>query len=134
MRIVIAGAAESTDIGKVPHMSALQLQADAARNAIADCGVNPADIDGIATAGHPPIDVAHYLGLQPNYVDGTRVGGCSFIAHVRHAAAAIQAGHCQIVLVTHGRPVVNPGDKIGLAVDPAMVHVFDQKTGARIAA
>ena len=36
-------------------------------------------------------------------MDGTRVGGCSFIAHVRHAAAAIQAGHCQIVLVTHGQ-------------------------------
>jgi len=46
----------------------------------------------------------------------------------------VQAGEAQIVLVTHGRPVVNPGDKIGLAVDPAMVHVFDQKTGARIAA
>src|SRR5438874_10253943 len=46
----------------------------------------------------------------------------------------VQAGEAQIVLVTHGRPVVNPGDKIGLAVDPAMGHVFDQKTGARIAA
>jgi multiple sugar transport system ATP-binding protein len=46
----------------------------------------------------------------------------------------VQAGEAQIVLVTHGRPVVNPGDKVGLAVDPAMVHVFDQKTGARIAA
>ena len=102
-RIVIVGAAESTEIGKVPHMSALQLQVDAARNAIADCGVDPADIDGIATAGHPPIDVAHYLGITPNYVDGTRVGGCSFIAHVRHAAAAIQAGHCNVVLVTHGQ-------------------------------
>jgi acetyl-CoA acetyltransferase len=103
MRIVIAGAAESNEIGRVPHMSALQLHADAARNAIADCGVSPAEIDGIATAGHPPIDVAHYLGIQPTYVDGTRVGGCSFLAHVRHAAAAIQAGHCQIVLVTHGQ-------------------------------
>jgi acetyl-CoA acetyltransferase len=103
MRIVIAGAAESTEIGKVPHMSALQLQVDAARNALADCGIDPAEIDGIATAGHPPIDVAHYLGIRPTYVDGTRVGGCSFIAHVRHAAAAIQAGHCEVVLVTHGQ-------------------------------
>ena len=39
----------------------------------------------------------------------------------------VQAGEAQIVLVTHGRPVVNPGDKIGLAVDPALVHVFDQR-------
>ncbi|MBS1676371.1 MAG: thiolase [Actinobacteria bacterium] len=102
-RIVIAGAAESTEIGRVPGMSALQLQVDAARNAIADCGIEPAAIDGLATAGHPPIDVAHYLGVRPRYVDGTRVGGCSFLAHVRHAAAAIQAGHCEVVLVTHGQ-------------------------------
>jgi hypothetical protein len=32
--------------------------------------------------------VAHYLGLTPKWVDGTAVGGCSFMIHVRHAAAA----------------------------------------------
>jgi hypothetical protein len=37
-------------------------------------------------------------------------------------------------MVTHGRPVVRPGDRVGLAVDPAMVHVFDGTSGARIAA
>src|SRR5881398_493298 len=36
----------------------------------------------------------------------------------------VPAREAQIVVVTQGRPVVNPGDKIGLAVDPAMVHVF----------
>ena len=36
------------------------------------------------------------------------------------------------MLVSHGRPNVNPGDQIGLAVDPTMVHVFDQKSGARL--
>jgi len=46
----------------------------------------------------------------------------------------VQAGEAQIVLVTHGRPVVKPGDRIGLAVDPAMVHVFDKATGQRLAA
>ena len=46
----------------------------------------------------------------------------------------LQAGEAQIVLVTHGRPQVNPGDRVGLAVEPAMVHVFDQKTGQRLAA
>ena len=44
----------------------------------------------------------------------------------------LQAGEAPIVLVSHGRPDVNPGDKIGLSVDPAMVHVFDQKSGARL--
>ncbi|WP_020500806.1 thiolase C-terminal domain-containing protein [Sciscionella marina] len=101
--MAIVGAAESERIGKVPELSALQLHIDAALRAIEDSGIPPELIDGIATAGHPPIDVAHYLGIRPNYVDGTRVGGCSFLAHVRHACAAIQAGHCTAVLVTHGQ-------------------------------
>ena len=46
----------------------------------------------------------------------------------------VQAGESPIVLVTHGRPQVKPGDKIGLRVDPAMVHVFDQATGQRLSA
>src|SRR5437588_12649449 len=46
----------------------------------------------------------------------------------------VQAGAAQIVLMTHGRPAVNPGDRVQLSIDPAMVHVFDQKTGARVTA
>jgi multiple sugar transport system ATP-binding protein len=46
----------------------------------------------------------------------------------------IQAGNDQLILVTHGRPNVNPGDRVGLSIDPAKVHVFDQGTGARLSA
>jgi multiple sugar transport system ATP-binding protein len=46
----------------------------------------------------------------------------------------VQAGEAQIVLRTHGRPIVNAGDKIGLTIDPAMVHVFDKASGERLAA
>jgi len=42
----------------------------------------------------------HYLGITPTWVDGTSVGGCSFMLHVRHAAAAIEAGLCKTVLIT----------------------------------
>jgi acetyl-CoA acetyltransferase len=83
-------------------MSQIQLHADAALNAMADAGLKPADIDGIATAGETPVTVAHYLGLTPKWVDGTAVGGCSFMIHVRHAAAAIESGLCKTVLITHG--------------------------------
>jgi hypothetical protein len=38
------------------------------------------------------VTVAHYLGLTPKWIDGTAVGGCSFIIHVRHAPAAIASG------------------------------------------
>jgi multiple sugar transport system ATP-binding protein len=46
----------------------------------------------------------------------------------------VQAGEAQIVLVTHGRPIVRAGDKIGMTVDPKMVHVFDKASGERLAA
>jgi hypothetical protein len=46
--------------------------------------------------------VEHYLSLTPKWVDGTAVGGCSFMIHVRHAAAAIASGLCETVLITHG--------------------------------
>jgi acetyl-CoA acetyltransferase len=101
-KVAIVGAAESTEMGKLPHISQLQLHADAALNALADCGLTAKGIDGLATAGHDPTEIAHYLGITPTWVDGTSVGGCSFIIHVRHAVAAILAGLCTTVLITHG--------------------------------
>ncbi|MEM9104114.1 MAG: thiolase, partial [Pseudomonadota bacterium] len=100
--IAIVGAAESTRMGKVPDMGQLQLHADAALNTLADCGLAKNEIDGLATAGHDPAEISHYLGLSPSWTDGTSVGGCSFITHVRHAAAAMEAGLCSTVLITHG--------------------------------
>ena len=101
--VAIIGAAETTELGRIPGMSAIQLHADAARNAVRDCGLDPGSIDGIACAGQSPVEVAHYLGITPTWLDGTGVGGCSFLIHVRHAAAALAAGMCEVVLVTHGQ-------------------------------
>ena len=101
-KVAIVGAAETTEMGKLPGISQLQHHGDAALNALADCGLTTKDIDGVATAGHDPTEIAHYLGIRPAWVDGTSVGGCSFIVHVRHAVAAITAGLCKTVLITHG--------------------------------
>ena len=100
--IAVVGAAETTELGKLPNMSNIQLHADAALNAMADCGLKPEDIDGVATARENPTEIAYYLGIKPKWVDGTSVGGCSFMIHVRHAAAAISAGLCKTALITHG--------------------------------
>ncbi|MHC0504770.1 thiolase C-terminal domain-containing protein [Achromobacter aegrifaciens] len=99
--IAIAGAAE-TELGALPQLSELDLRADAAHRALADAGLTLADVDGITSAGDSPIEVAHYLGVTPKWYDGTSVGGCSFLIHLRHAAAAIRAGYCSTVLVLHG--------------------------------
>ena len=86
--IAVVGAAETTQMGKIPDVSVIGLHADAALNAMADAGLKPSDIDGVATAGVSPVELAHYMGIKPTYADGTSVGGCSFLLHVRHAAAA----------------------------------------------
>ena len=101
--VIIAGAAETNSVGKLPDYSTLQLHVEAAVNAVADAGMSMRDIDGIATVNAPgPVQVAHALGITPAYMDGTAVGGTSFLLHVRHAAAAIRAGYASTVLITHG--------------------------------
>ena len=101
--VIIAGAAETDQVGKLPGHSTLALHVEAALNAVRDAGLGLRDIDGIATVAAPgPVQVAHALGIVPRWIDGTGVGGTSFLLHVRHAAAAIQAGYARTVLVTHG--------------------------------
>ena len=100
--IAVVGAAETTRLGRIPDMSVIGLHSDAALNALAEAGLTSKDIDGVATAGESPVATAHYLGITPTWVDGTQVGGCSFMLHVRHAAAAINEGLCTTVLITHG--------------------------------
>lgn len=98
----IVGAAETDRLGIIPDMSMMELHADAALRAVADAGLTLADIDGIATAGPRPLDVAHHLGITPRWMDGTDVGGCSFLLHVRHGAAAVAAGAANAILIVHG--------------------------------
>jgi acetyl-CoA acetyltransferase len=101
-QVAIVGASETSDVGVLPDRSMIQLHAEAARGALADAGLTAADVDGVATAGPMPLEVSHHLGITPRWLDGTVVGGCSFMLHVRHAAAAIAAGAADVVLITHG--------------------------------
>lgn len=99
--IVIIGAQESSRLGVVPDMTAMALACESAILALADAGLSAADADGIA-AVLPPADVAFMLGLRPRWVDGTNVGGCSYMLHVRHAAAALRTGQANVVVIAHG--------------------------------
>ncbi|MEM9357261.1 MAG: thiolase, partial [Pseudomonadota bacterium] len=118
--VAVVGAAESTDLGKVPGLSQIGLHADAALNALADCGLTIKDIDGVATAGHDTTELVHYMGITPKWMDGTSVGGCSFMVHVRHATAAIEAGLCNTVLITHGESGRHRVGQLNRAVFPSL--------------
>jgi acetyl-CoA acetyltransferase len=102
MKTAIVGAAETDVVGIQPDKSALQLHAEAAFNALADAGISKDEVDAVLCAGQSPVAVAEYLNITPKYLDGTSVGGCSFMIHVRHASAAIAAGLCTTALITHG--------------------------------
>ena len=128
--VAIVGAAESTKMGKLPDMSQIQIHADAALNAMKDAGLSIKDIDGVATAGHNVTEVAHYLGITPNWVDGTSVGGCSFMLHVRHAAAAIEGGLCNTALITHGESGRHWIGRSGASIFPSLFQMqFEQPYG-----
>ncbi len=103
--VAIVGAAESAEIGRVPNLSSLGLAVDASLRALDDCGLAPSDVDGVAIAGlapYLPVHLCGALGIGARWLDATMVGGCANLVHVRHAAAAIQAGLCETVLVAHG--------------------------------
>ena len=100
--VAIVGVAESDEIGRVADKSSLQHHAEAAYNALEDAGLSIKDVDGVLSAGFSTLTIAEYLGIQPSYTDSTAVGGSSFIIHIAHAMAAINAGYCEVALVTHG--------------------------------
>jgi acetyl-CoA acetyltransferase len=119
--IAVVGAAETTRLGVIPDMSMLGLQADAALTALADAGLTIADVDGLACA-EPPWTLAAYLGITPKWMDSTYSGGCSFMVHVRHAAAAIAAGYCRTVLIVHGE---SGRSRVGMLPYPSSAATLD---------
>jgi hypothetical protein len=107
-RVAIVGVGES-DIGKIPGMSGLGLNAQAARRALEDSGLKVADIDGVLTAysfTEPYFMLGtvlcEYLGVQPRYNASMVVGGATPAVMLKHAAEAIAAGSADTVLVCAG--------------------------------
>ncbi len=106
MTIAIAGIAEAGVGAAAPGSTPAGLMAEATRAALADAGLELEAVDGIlaATTQLPmaPLNLAEALGIRPRFLDGTQIGGSSPIAHLRHAAAAIEAGLCETAVIAYG--------------------------------
>ena len=102
----IVGAAESNEIGypeeRGPKVTSLQHHIEAIKNVSDLTGIPISDIEGVFSTGWSQ-QLAEHLGIRPQYLDTTTVGGCSFQIHVHHALAAIHAGIIDIALVSHGQ-------------------------------
>jgi acetyl-CoA acetyltransferase len=73
------------------------LEAAMIHEALEDAGLTLADVDGVCHTGSS-VGLAEYLGIHPRYTDSTSTGGSSFEVHAEHAAAAIAAGLCDVVI------------------------------------
>lgn len=107
---VIAGVAEADEVGRVPDKTVLQMQAEAAKNAVEDAEVSPSEIDGLFIQGSgfrerfhfPQVSVGEYLGIEPTISSSNDAGGASAYAHIQYAKLAIEAGLIDTALITYG--------------------------------
>ena len=101
-----------------PDKSDYQIMGESARGALEDCGLTLDDVDGLLGASMTMgpmgiVSLAEYLNLKPSYIDGSNIGGSSFVSHVNHAAAAIQAGLCEVALILYGSTAASQAMAIG---------------------
>jgi acetyl-CoA acetyltransferase len=92
-----------TEFSKCSGRSELQLAAEAVRAAIADAGLEPADIDGTVTFvqdSNDELALMRAVGI-PNvrWTSRTPFGGGGASATIEHAAAAVVAGCADAVVV-----------------------------------
>jgi len=139
-KIAIVGVGES-DIGKVPGISGLGLNAQACKRALDDAGLKPSDIDGLLTAysfteSYTMLgsSLCEYMGLQPSMCASMVAGGASPGIMLRHAAQAIALGLAETVLICAGENrATGLGRDAAIAVLAAVGHPqFEQPYGGSI--
>ena len=115
-KVAVVGVAES-DLGEVgPELTPLDLIGQATTRALDDAGLDKSEIDGLFSASAyyhlPTLSVGEYLGIRPRYSDATNLGGSSFVSHLLHAASAIEAGLCDVALITYGSTQRSGGGRL----------------------
>lgn len=89
--------------------SALELQADAAYQALDDAGLGAREVDTVITGYATTVNhimpgnvLAEYLGAKPERAFGMNVGGATGLAMLAEAARLVRSGDARTVLVVGG--------------------------------
>jgi acetyl-CoA acetyltransferase len=96
-RAAIVGVADAVSPTGELDAHGRALEARVIGEALADAGLTLADVDGVCH-GQSSVGLAEYLGIHPRFTESTNTGGSSYEIHVEHAAAAIAAGLCEVVI------------------------------------
>jgi acetyl-CoA C-acetyltransferase len=101
-----------------PDKTSFQIMGECTRDALADAGLSLSDVDGLFGASMTMgamgmVQFSEYLNIKPRYLDGTNIGGSSFVSHVAHAGAAIHAGLCDVALIVYGSTAASDAMAIG---------------------
>ncbi len=106
-RYVIAGIGH-TAFGKLPGRDTVSLNVEACREALADAGVDKSVVDAVLvkvpTSAHQFMfgqKVAEALGIQPRLGGAWDQGGAANISLLSMAIMAIEAGQCEVALITY---------------------------------
>lgn len=93
---VVGVAHDASPTGELDR-TGRQLGAAMVHAALDDAGLTLADVDGVCHTACS-LGLAEALGIHPTFTDSTNTGGSSFEVHAEHAAAAIAAGLCEVVV------------------------------------
>lgn len=100
-------------------ISALQIKAASAAKALEDAGFAWKDVDAMYDTGSDQgiggLGISEYFGFKPSIIDNTSVGGSSFEFHANHARRMIEAGKCNLALITYGSTSHSDRRAIGTA-------------------
>lgn len=116
-QIAIAGVHEY-ESRWAPDKTSFQIMGECTREALVDAGLRLEDVDGLFGATMTMgamglVQLSEYLNIKPRYLDGSNIGGSSFVSHVAHAGAAIHAGLCEVALIIYGSTAASDALAIG---------------------
>ncbi len=108
-----------------PYRLTIEQWADLAAEALRDAGISAAEVDGLVCAGDiseaslfVPATIAEYCGWSVNLAERVDLGGAGPVGMIWRAAAAIELGICEVVVVA------TPS---GLAPPPPVARPYDDR-------